>query len=706
MTSAAKPLRNWLLLTTTLCLLTGPALAETLPLKRVAISTSGLALFEHQGSVTGSTQLEIPVRLDAVDDILKSLVVMDSTGSFGGVSLPGREPLAQSFRDLPFSREDLNSPVSLMNALQGAEIEIGAATPIKGRLMNVVEENAELEGGQIVTRHRVSVMTADGIKTALLENLASVSFTEPAVQNQIGRALEAVYTNRIRDQRPMTIALEGTGTRPVALTYVQAAPLWKSAYRLIMPADGDKAFLQGWAILENTTGLDWDNVTVTVLSGAPVTYRQSLYESYYLSRPELPVKIMDRVMPRADHGIMGTVEELDGYADKEMLEEKRARRAEMAPARQNLGATAKMAMMADSAVSMESMAYGGAMPAAAPMEMAQASMAIAQDAATQMVFTFPDPVTLKAGNSLMVPFISREFPAERVWLYQPDTNPTHPLAAVDMDNKGETGLPPGILTLYEQGVTDKSSLHVGDAEMPMIPKGEKRFISYALDTKTKIDRQMQEDRQLGVITMSKGIMYQKVQSRSTTTYEMKAPAEEDRLIVIEHPRRHGWELVKPEGLEKEPDATDNFYRISVMVPKGETKKIKIDLQRDDTESFSLSSLSAYDIDNRISISGRDMKPEVRKALEEIKRLQSAVSIAQTEIQEINMNREKIFRDQERLRENLETVSGNNDLGKRYIKELNTQEDTLANLEKQEAQAQNRLKSAQKALSDYIYSLSL
>lgn len=699
-------MKRALLLTTAFCVFALPAAADTLPLKRVAISTSGLALFEHQGTVAGNADIQVPVRLDAVDDVLKSLVVMDSAGEFGGVSLPGREPLAQSFRDLPFNREDLNSPVTLMNALQGAEIEISGATTIKGRLMNVVPENVNLENGDTVIRHRVSVMTADGVKAALLENLNNVRFTEASVQKQIDRALEAIYTNRIRDQRELTVSLKGSQSRDVGITYVQAAPLWKSAYRLVMPEGSDKAFLQGWAILENTTGIDWDQVNVTILSGAPVTYRQSLYESYYLGRPELPVKVMNRVMPRVDTGTLGSVAEADGYADKKVME-KEFRRAEAAPMMKAMGANMAMA---DSAVAMESMAYGGAPPmpamAAAPMEMAQATMAVAQDAATQMVFTFPEPVTLTAGNSLMVPFISREIPAERIWLYQPETSQGHPLAAVEMDNSGETGLPPGILTLYEQTGAQKATLHVGDAEMPMVPKGESRFISYALDTKTKISQQTQEDRKLGLLTISKGMLNQKVLWRNTTKYTIKAPAEEDRTIVIEHAKRPGWELVKPQGLAGEPEITDTHYRAKVDVKKGETVNIELTLQRDDTEVIALVGMQPYDIETRLAISGKDLKPEIRKALEKLRSLQNEVFSAQTEISAIQNQRESIFEDQERLRENLKTVATNNDLGKRYLKELNDQEDSLAKLKKEEAAAQQRLVQAQRNVAEYVGGLEL
>lgn len=686
--------------------------ADTLPLTRVVISTSGVALFEHNGTVTGDTDLALPVRLDQVDDVLKSLVVLDDTGKLGGITLPGREPLSQSFRDLPFSRADLNSVTGLLNALQGASVEIDGPSKVSGRLMNVVPEIEETEGNGHITRNRVSVMTAEGVKTAILERLDALRFTETSVQAQVSRALEAIYSNRIKDQRQLNISLRGAGQRPVSLAYVETAPLWKSAYRLVLPeqdAKEPKAFLQGWAVLENTTALDWKDVNVTLMSGSPVTYSQPLYESYYLPRPELPVKVMNRVMPRVDSGTLGGVEETQGYAASPLQEKADLKGGMLRGRAAQLGADkmASMEMEANYAAADASVA-GMAAPAAMPPmpgEMAAAPMAIAEESSSQLVFAFPQPVTLPAGNTLMVPFVSRKLEAERLYLYQPDTNPQHPLAAVTLKNSGDSGLPPGILTLFD-GTKDHALLHVGDAEMPLVPKDETRFISFALDAKTKIDRQDQQDRELGLISISKGVLYQKVLWRNTTAYTIKAPADEARTIVIEHPRLTDWELVKPEGVEGETEMTPTHYRLRVTVPAGKSKTLKVTLQRNDTESFSLVDISPYDLDTRFSVSGKGISAELRKVLEKLKTLRSAVAEQEAAINEINAKRQNIYNDQQRLRENLRTVSSNNDLGKRYLNQLNEQENALDRLNQDEAAATAKTNTARRALAEYVSGLTL
>ena len=145
--------------------------SEELTLRQVMISTGGVAYTEFAADVSGNDTLELPVRLDQVDDVLKSLVVFDPSGRIGGISLPGRAPLEQIFRDQPFAQSDLASPAALLNALQGAEVEIAGAEDAEGRLLRVVAVPVRGEEGQVIeTRHRVSLITTTGLREVELES--------------------------------------------------------------------------------------------------------------------------------------------------------------------------------------------------------------------------------------------------------------------------------------------------------------------------------------------------------------------------------------------------------------------------------------------------------------------------------------------------------------------------------------------------------
>ena len=124
------------------------ALAQDLTLKRVMLSSGGLGYFEYEANVDGDASLKLTVSLGQVDDVLKSLVVYDDKGSVGGLSLPGREPLAQAFKDLPFDQNALGSPAELLQTLKGAQVTVGGSRSISGRIVAVEEDSVALPDGK------------------------------------------------------------------------------------------------------------------------------------------------------------------------------------------------------------------------------------------------------------------------------------------------------------------------------------------------------------------------------------------------------------------------------------------------------------------------------------------------------------------------------------------------------------------------------
>ena len=423
----------------------GPADGADLSLQRIMLSSGGVGYFEYEATVDGNATLSLDVPIDQVDDILKSLVVYDDGGTAGEITLPGREPLTQAFVDLPFDRAALASAPALLNALQGAEVRVAGAKPMSGRLLRVVEETARGADGLTIPRDRVTLLTDAGIEQFILEDADSVAFVDPELQKKVVSALSRLAAHRSDGRRRLTLESRGTGSRSIRVGYVVGVPLWKASYRLSLPADpkADRARLQGWAILENFSGQAWRDVSLTLLSGNPVTFRQSLFESYYVARPNVPVEVVGRVLPKPD---TGSIEGELGARDA----------ATPSPAR--LQKAPGMARSAAEAVP------ASAPPASAP---AQIEAAQATESVTQTVFTLPYKVSVAAGQSLMLPILDRELPALRIDLYQSSADQHHPLAAIALANDGETGLPPGVLTLYEQATAGAG--RTGPLRQPTAP---------------------------------------------------------------------------------------------------------------------------------------------------------------------------------------------------------------------------------------------
>ena len=408
------------------------AMADELPLRRVVLSTSGLAQFTHSGEVPASTSVELPVRLDQVDDILKSLTIFDSAGAIGAVTLPGKAPLAELFRDLPFNQQALKSQSALLNALVGAEVEIEGEVNAKGRVFRIEDEPVQLpdNGGQI-EKHRLTLITDRGFVQAILENIRALRFTDPQLRAQIDRALTGLAQNRAKDQRTISINLSGQAPRQAGFSYVVNAPVWKTAYRLVLPKEGGKARLQGWGILENLTGGDWKDVELTLVSGNPVALRQPLYSAVFVDRPEIPVSASARIVPRKDDS---EAQERDLVAG--LLPNTKS-------ASRSLRAAPPAAPAAGGALGAS--AWGSTDRAARHDEEigSAAITAGVEEAATQVLYRFPANVTLASGATMMIPFVDREVAATRSYLYQPETNAHRPLAAVRLKNDGNSALPGG-----------------------------------------------------------------------------------------------------------------------------------------------------------------------------------------------------------------------------------------------------------------------
>lgn len=673
-----------------------PAAAQTgtaqgagadLTLKRVLLSTGGVGYFEYEGQVTGDAVLPLTVRRDQVDDVLKSIVVYDDAGGVGTIDLAGSEPLKAVFDGLPFPPDALDSPVTLLNALRGAQVRTTGTRTIEGRLLSVQPETSTADGGGTVTRHRVTLLTGGGLQQLILEETESLILADPDRQAQVERALAALSRQGEQERRTLRIRTTGSGSRTVRVAYVAEAPLWKATYRLTLPARGaSSGDLQGWAVLENRSGADWSGVELTVVSGNPVTFRQALYDSYYVTRPQVPVEVLGRILPRTDDGAVPLAAESAYQADSAG---EAAAKAAPAPSVAGAAPPAPMARAMQRAET----------PAAAQLAAADSS-----EATSQVVFRAPGPVTLASSESLMLPIVARSLPVTRVDLYQPFTHPRHPLGAVRLDNGGDgaVSLPPGVLTLYERAADGGAVSYVGDARMGAVPAGEQRLLSFSLDQKLQIDRNEQPGQSLSAFTAADGVLTLTFTERQTTLYTIAGSVGEERTVIIEHPRRPGWSLAEPKGTA--PDTTADAYRLPVTVPADGKAGLTVTLERPRLERVTLADLSTDQIGAQMV--GRPLPPELKQALERLMALRVTLAGHERRAAALEKERGEITAEQERLRDNLGALPKDSDLYKRTLAKMGEQETRLDALAKELAAARQDTDAAQKAVSDFARGIRL
>jgi hypothetical protein len=659
-----------------------PADAADLSLKRVMLSSGGVGYFEYEAIVDGDTTLTLDVALDQVDDVLKSLVVYDETGTAGEITLPGRNPLAQSFADLPFDRSALNSATDLLNALQGAEIRIAGAKPLTGRLVHVDPETVQGPAGTLETRQRVTLLTSSGLQQATLAEADGIAFTDAELQKQVDAALTRVATYHDNAHRRLTLRTRGNGQRKVRVGYVIASPLWKTSYRLSLPGESqaEKARLQGWAVVENFSGQAWQDVELTLLSGSPVAFRQALYESYYVPRPSVPIESGGRILPSADTGTVGAA----------ALAKAAAAPQEYAPPPPPAPAPTIRPNMAARSAKPEQLA---------PETPAAIEAAQAAEGATQIAFTLPYRVNAPVGQSVVLPVLDREVPAKRVDLYQPSTDRQHPLAAVELTNNGDTGLPPGVLTLYQQGA--QGAAYLGDARLGAFPTGDKRLLSFALDQKVAVDRDTSERRFITKAAITEGVMRLTRMSRQTTTYRMKASTPPPSF-VIEHPRSAGWTLNAPDP--KTIDITASAYRIPAdLAGKSEGSVVVVE-DRPIEETIALSDLA----DNRLDVlaQSNELDPPLRRALADLAGRRQAIARQRAELERMKEKRALLVEDETRLRDDLTAVGREPGLRKRLLDKFAETETAIDAISASIAKGTETLAAAERDLGTYVAGLKL
>jgi len=655
------------------------ALAQDLALKRVMLSSSGLGYFEYEASVDGDATLKLTVSLGQVDDVLKSLVVYDDKGSVGGLSLPGREPLAQAFKDLPFDQNSLGSPAELLQTLKGAQVTVGGSRSISGRIVSVEEDSVALPDGKgTQKRTRVTLYTDRGLQQFILEDAENLQFADAALRDKVGQALVAIQGNRAKDARTIDLSMRGQGRRTVRVAYIVEAPVWKASYRLTLGADpaAARSALQGWAVVENMSGQDWKDVELTLVSGRPVAFHQALYNAYYVTRPEVPVEVAGRLMPGLDRG---------GVAA-----DQRAKSALPMPA------PAPYRAQQERSTSAPAMA-----PPPPPVEMATAAEQIeASDAATQVIFRFPRAVSVENGRTLSIPIVDRQVPAQRLALYQAETATRNPLAAIRLTNDGESGLPPGLITLYERDKAGSVS-YVGDARLSGFPVGETRLLAYALDEKITIERDVAQSERLSTGTIANGALRLSRVVRQTTVYRVRGPAKEPRQLVVVQRRLPGWTLTKPES--KDVELSEGNYRIPFQLPGGDqTQTFEVVQEQTQQQEIRLVESAADQI--RVYAQAREFDARTRDALTRVLQLQQAAAEAQRKVQQVDAERQAIVQEQARLRDNLARVPANSDLQRRYLATLDKQETDLEALAKRRADADKAAEAARDALRTYVSQL--
>ena len=660
------------------CALALSAMAAELPVRQVVLYKHGVGYFERAGELAPGESARLDFKAAEMDDVLKSLTIEEKGGGrISGLRYDSSEPLAHKLADFPFQLGAAQPLSAVLDQLKGAQIELKFANEtVTGAVVA-----ARLTPGDDKRPERAQItllMDAGDLRNFDLGAAAAIRFTDTRLQTQFKDYLAALTEARSREKRTVYIDSTGSQRREVVASYMVPTAVWKSSYRLIF-GEGAQPTLEGWAIVDNTSGEDWNKVDLSLVSGRPISFISRLYEPRYVTRQaaELPEDYASA--PVVYEGAM------DAEAKAVSLN---------APAPQ----AAPQAMAADMLVpsaGLSRLEQFVRIQKAPPVSVI-AAPAVGRELGELFEYHIPTPVTVRRNESAMLPFLQQKVDTRKLLIYS-DPAAAHPMDAAEIANSTGKTLDGGPITVYESGA------YAGEALMETVKTGDKRLISYGVDLGTRITTQWDSKaEQIREIHARRGILTTSNAVVETRTYTIHNVDQKAKTLVIEHTARPEYNLLDRKPLEK----TSNAYRFEVKLAPGATEKFPVTEERVYERAFTITDLTPDVLFTYVR--NKTFSDAARKQLEQIANLKQQIAAAGREIQSLESQIAEVTNDQERVRRNigsLNQVSGQQQQVQAYAQRLAGQESQLASLRDRRAELDKKRAALEGEVSGSIESLA-
>jgi hypothetical protein len=311
-----KCIRSLLFIVILASILSSLALAQSEnnppPLRRVTLYKHGVGYFERQGKVNGDQQVTFLFDAAQMNDVLKSLVALDlgkgpDKGKISAVTFDSIKPVDKRLEEFGISLDSTNAIglTSLLGQLKGARVEVRVGpTPAAGLVVGI-EKRARTQGAErIETQELVLVSEGGELRSIPLDQIRGIKLLDAKLREDLEQYLSILQSTIHKNLRKLTILTTGQGERDLFLSYVVEAPVWKTTYRVVLDSKS-KPFLQGWALVDNVQDEDWNDVTLSLVSGAPVSFIQDLQQPRYKQRPVVGMPDDVSVSPQIPQASLG-----------------------------------------------------------------------------------------------------------------------------------------------------------------------------------------------------------------------------------------------------------------------------------------------------------------------------------------------------------------------------------------------------------------
>ncbi len=740
-----------------------------LPVRKVVLYKNGVGYFEHRGQTRAGGAVAIELPSSQLDDVLKSLTVIDlgEGGQVAGVSYTTLAPLERRLDEIALDLTSAEGLAHFLNQIKGARVEVQTGGGVvSGKVMGAEVKRRQVGSNGTVETTETLVFTAQGQVRALeLGSAAAIRLLDSELSSQVSRYLDLRRTGHERDVRRLEIETLGTSPRSLQVSYTSEAPIWKTTYRLALE-EGEKPLLQGWAIVDNVSAMDWSGVELSLVAGAPVSFIQNLSQPIYSRRPTVPLpegvqvapqthgaaldvsgestRVAGSVMDSSGSALRGaTVQAFDSEGDlagqastdddgRFMLSvlpgayrlsaslpgfsTREYREVNVAPGRtrqldftlevgsiaETVTVTGESPMIKSGAIAKRAAKrpgiFAAAPPPPAPISQAlrESRMETAQAGALgdQFEYRLPHAVTIERNRSALLPIVQTEITGEKLSVYNERSGDPRPRLAVSLVNETGLTLDAGSFTVLD------GDAFAGEGLTDVIRPKEKRILSYGLDLHLDVAvRREGAPERVTRIAIGQGVLRRDVKLRRKATYVVRNQDDARRVVLIEHPVEIDWTLVET---PTPAETTIGEYRFRVEAAPGITTDFVVQEESARQTTYALSNLSSDQI--ALWLQERTIDPEIERVLRQIVAKRGEVDALRREIQSRDAERANIFNDQGRLRENLGKLGDSSEekgLRRRYVAELEGQENRLDAIRAERAKLEAELRKLQEELDALV-----
>lgn len=784
-----------------------PALSETqtesrnaeglLPIRRVILYSNGVAYIERRGLVNNHAEISLSFKQSQVDDVLKSMVVLDlGKGRIGAVSYNSSAPASSRLSEIPFAisaATDGNNGGGLagvLSQLQGARVVVTTGTrTVAGSILTVEVKHSQIDASKPpVTTHMLVIASDNGEVSGFdLAEVRSVQLADEGSRRGLTEFAHAAASARRRDAKTIVVTSDGVGPREMVVSYTIAAPIWKTTYRVVLDGKG-KPFFQGWAIVDNISEEDWNGIQLSLVSGTPVSFIQQIQNPVYRYRPIVPLQQDLNMKPQTyEPGEIGATStgslngvindaagarvaganivltnvttnqsfeittNIDGeYSAKDLapgtynLKVSAARFKDTLVTSLNVksGLRSRFDVTLDVGNVTEAVTINGAdatiggsiieqrirnvpmnsrsvmnlltltpglVPKRAPISdlMAGGQSGVeAQTSASEIgdlfEYRIEQPVTVPRDRSALIPILQTRMEGERVSIFNEQSPSNRPMSGMLLKNTSSLTLDDGSLTVID------GDAYAGEALMQRLKPSEERLISFALDLGTLVNTQEEEDqRPTYMLKIHNGVAAAYYFNVRKKTYTIVNQTDQPRTVYLEHPRTQSDDWTLSDETAKPDEKTGTHYRFRVSVGPHQKVEFPVVEQKEQYDSFSLSDFNRGRLD--LFISRRYIDEPTRQVLEKLVDIKAQLVRAEEQLQENNRDSAAIAQDQQRLRENIKTLTSTAEakqLITRYVAKANEQENALEQLERERKRLTEEHSRLQTDLSALIRGVSL